>query len=97
MSDRPAYVYMIRLQSGTFYVGSTHDVKARYLAHQQGKASRTTRLDPPVALLYTEPHPDFTTARRRETQLKHWTRAKKEALAQGNLEKLKHLAKRRKP
>jgi predicted GIY-YIG superfamily endonuclease len=48
-----------------------------------------------VALVYSEEHPAFSSARRREAQVKRWTRAKKEALAAGNSAALHSLARRR--
>jgi predicted GIY-YIG superfamily endonuclease len=77
------------------YPGATTDLHRRYQEHVEGKACRTTRLDPPVALAYAEEHPTFAAARRREAQVKRWSRAKKEALASDDLKKLKRLAKRR--
>jgi putative endonuclease len=57
---------------------------------------RTTQLDPPVALAYSEEHATFSEARRREAQVKRWTRAKKEALLAANKSLLHELSKRRK-
>ncbi len=78
-------VYLLRLQSGVLYIGSTLDLEQRLDDHASGRAGRTTLLNPPVALLRVEPCSTFTQARQRETQLKHWTRAKKEALIAGEL------------
>jgi putative endonuclease len=91
------FVYILRLKSGGLYIGVSHDVNKRYAEHCRGKASRTTRLDPPVAIMYTEQFETVIDARRREAQLKHWTRAKKEALIEGDMEKLRSLSKPRKP
>ena len=91
----PAWFYILRLESGALYVGATRDLERRWREHQDGKACRTTRLDPPAELTHSEEFDDFETARRREGQVKRWTRAKKEALAQGDIETLKDLSKRR--
>jgi len=48
--------------------------------HNQGKASRYTRMRTPVELVYKEAHPNKSSARKREIQIKNWSRAKKEAL-----------------
>jgi predicted GIY-YIG superfamily endonuclease len=37
-------------------------------------------------LVYQEEHPTLVEAMRRETQIKGWTKVKKEALVEGNLE-----------
>jgi predicted GIY-YIG superfamily endonuclease len=93
----PAWLYILRLKSGQLYIGSTTDLEQRYKDHCSGKACRTTQLDPPIALLYSEELDTFFDARRREAQVKRWSRGKREALASGDLETLHQLAKRRKP
>ena len=49
-----------------------------------------------ISLDYSESYKSFSEARRREAQLKRWTRAKKEALIEGDMEKLHLLSKPRK-
>ena len=88
-----AWFYILRLRSGTLYPGATKNLEERYKAHLAGRACRTTRLDPPVALVHTEEFKTFSEARKREAQIKRWTRAKKEALVAGDAAKLKELAK----
>ena len=92
----PAYIYILRLVSGNLYIGATEDLNKRYQDHRKGRACRTTSIDPPVGLVYSETYDSFSEARKREAQLKRWTRAKKEALIAGNTEKLRSLAKPRK-
>lgn len=88
-------VYMLLLENGRFYVGSTEDLDRRYQEHLSGKGAKATRESPPVKILYTEDHPDRSSAIKRELQLKNWTHAKKLALAESRLDDLKHLARRR--
>ena len=92
----PAWFYILRLKSGALYVGATTDLNQRYKDHCCGKACRTTSLDPPVAVIYSEELETFSGARRREAQVKRWSREKREALACGDLETLHLLAKRHK-
>ena len=47
------------------------------------------------AILFSESHPDRSSALRRERQLKKWSRAKKLALAGGNLDQLHRLSQRK--
>jgi putative endonuclease len=89
----PAWLYILRLKSGQLYIGSTTDLNRRYKDHCSGKACRTTQLDPPQKLLYSEKRDSFSDARKREAQIKKWSRAKKEALVAGELVKLKELSK----
>jgi len=93
----PAWLYILRLKSGALYIGATTDLHQRYKDHCSGKACRTTSLDPPVALLYSEELETFSDARRREGQVKRWSRGKRDALVSGDLEILHQLAKRRNP
>lgn len=79
----PAWFYILRLRSGVLYPGATSNLDERYKAHLAGNACRTTKLDPPVALVYSEEFETFIDARKREAQIKRWTRAKKEALVKG--------------
>jgi putative endonuclease len=88
-----AYLYILRLKSGGLYIGATTDLKQRYQDHQNGRACRTTKLDPPVKLIYSESLPTFSAARKREAQIKRWSRAKKEALVAGDIVKLQNLSK----
>ncbi|MEW6264454.1 MAG: GIY-YIG nuclease family protein [Thermodesulfobacteriota bacterium] len=92
-----AWFYILRLKSGALYVGATTDLDQRYKDHCSGKGGRTTSLDPPVAPLYYEEFETFSEARQREEQVKRWSRAKREALASGDLATLHQLAKRRRP
>ena len=93
----PAWLYILRLKSGQLYIGSTTDLDQRYKDHCCGKACRTTQLDPPQELLYSEELDSFSHARKREAQIKRWSRGKREALASGDLKTLRELAKRHKP
>ena len=91
----PAWFYILRLRSGTLYPGATKNLEERYKAHIAGKACRTTKLDPPVKVVYSESLPTFSDARKREAQIKRWSRAKKEALVAGDMVKLRNLSKSR--
>jgi len=88
-----AYLYILRLKSGGLYIGATTDLKQRYQDHLNGHACRTTKLDPPKKLVYSESLPTFSDARKREAQIKRWSRTKKEALVAGDIEKLQNLSK----
>lgn len=78
-------VYFLRLRSGGLYIGTSVDLEQRLGDHTSSRACRTTTLDPPVALLHVEVCATFAESRRREAQLKHWSRAKKEALIRGDI------------
>jgi len=90
-----AWFYILRPQSNSLYIGATKDLKRRYTQHCAGSAGRTTALDPPDSIVYSEEHGSFSSARRREPQIKRWSRAKKEALVAGEKDKLRALSKSR--
>jgi len=88
-----AWFYILRLQSGSLYIGATKNLGKRYTEHRASSAGRTTSLDAPVSLVYSEEHESFSKARQREAQVKRWSRAKKEALVAGDKDKLRALSK----
>jgi len=90
-----AWVYFLRLKSGNLYIGATTNLDRRCKEHFAGKACRTTKIEPPVALVYSEIYETYADARKREAQVKRWSRAKKEALISGNMAKLKEISKSR--
>jgi putative endonuclease len=71
------------------------NLEERYKDHLTGKACRTSKVDSPVALVYSEKFETNVEARRREAQVKRWSRAKKEALVSGDMSKLRELSKSR--
>jgi putative endonuclease len=90
-----SFVYILRLHSGAFYVGCSNDAETRFAEHAEGRACRTTAIDAPIAVLFIELQTDFAMARRREAQIKKWSRAKKEALIAGDMDRLKALSRSR--
>jgi predicted GIY-YIG superfamily endonuclease len=95
LSKGSCVVYFLRLRSGILYIGASTDLAQRLDDHTSGQACRTTMLDPPSALLRVEPYSTFAEARQREAQLKRWSRRKKEALACGDLPRLRKLSQSR--
>jgi predicted GIY-YIG superfamily endonuclease len=90
-------VYILRCADDAYYVGSTSDLPGRIERHQKGAGPRFTACRRPVELVYSESHPSMQEARKRERQLKRWSRAKKDALITGDLAALKDLSRRRGP
>jgi putative endonuclease len=76
------FVYIVRAASSTLYIGVTEALDERVTAHNSGKGAEWTKVYKHSVLVYSEIHPTLGSARRREIQLKKWTRAKKEALTQ---------------
>jgi putative endonuclease len=91
-----AWFYILKLRSGKLYSGATNNLEQRYKDHCSGNACRTTQYDSPVAFIHSEEFRSFSDARKREAQIKRWTKAKKEALIAGDLGKLKLLSRSKK-
>jgi predicted GIY-YIG superfamily endonuclease len=83
--------YILRCADNSLYIGETDNLENRVARHREGRGCDFTARRLPVRLVYTEELPDHLTARRRQDQLKRWTRAKKEALISGDLALLKRL------
>jgi len=75
-----AFVYMLECADGSYYVGWTAHLERRVAAHNAGRGSRYTRSRRPVKLVFSEEHPDRSSARRREAALKRLSRRGKAAL-----------------
>jgi tRNA/rRNA methyltransferase len=88
------YTYLLRCSDGHYYVGHTDDLDARIAQHQTGAIPGYTQRRRPVQLIWADRFPDRDSAFAAERQIKGWTRAKKEALARGDWEALRHLARR---
>ncbi len=89
------YVYLLKCSDDSYYTGITSDLSERVESHQNGKYKDSyTSSRRPVQLVFycefTEPQQAIET----EKQIKKWSRAKKEALIQGEFERLPNLAKK---
>ena len=87
------YAYIARQSDGRFYVGiSQLSVPALLRQHAQGRHARHTASRRLLRVEWTEHHPALDAARRREIQLKKWSHAKKQALIDGDMARLKELS-----
>ncbi len=77
------FVYILLCKDSSFYVGLTEDLANRLKEHATGEAALWTKMRRPVKLIYYETHLSLLSARRREKQLKGWTRLKKLKLIAG--------------
>ncbi len=81
-----AFVYILRCSDDSYYVGSTRtSLEARVAEHNAGKYRGHTWNRRPVKLVYHETFANITDAIAAERQLKGWSRAKKEALMNGDM------------
>jgi putative endonuclease len=65
------YVYLLKSNKDNFlYIGSTDNLKKRFVEHNQGK-SQATKFYAPFKLVYYEAYADKYDAASREYKLKH--------------------------
>jgi predicted GIY-YIG superfamily endonuclease len=86
------FVYILKCSDGSYYVGHTEDIKKRVTVHNASKGAQYTAMRTPVALVYQESAASISFAMKRELQIKHWSRAKKEALIRSDRQLLKSLS-----
>ena len=89
-----AYMYILECSDKSLYVGSTRDLERRFAQHNNGEGALYTQSRLPVRLLYFEQFDRVDDAYRREKQVQGWGRAKRLALARGELDRLPPLAKK---
>jgi putative endonuclease len=89
----PWSVYILKCSDCSSYVGHTAHIESRLKAHHCGKGAKHTATRLPVTLVYQEPANSKAVAMKREQQIKHWSKAKKEALIRDDLLSLKKLSK----
>ena len=75
--------YIVRCRDGSLYSGITNDIEHRVKEHNRGAGGKYTFSHRPVTLVYSEEYEDVSEARKRESQIKGWPRAKKERLIVG--------------
>jgi len=74
------FLYILECKNGALYTGITTDVKRRFNEHKMGTGGRYTRAKKVLRIVYTEEHPNRSSASRREAEIKSWRREKKIAL-----------------
>ncbi len=77
------YTYMLQCRDGSYYTGSTQDLRRRVWQYQRGAGAHYTAQRLPVRLVYFETYSRVDIAFKREKQLQGWSRKKKEALMAG--------------
>ena len=86
------YMYILLCNDGSYYTGSTTDLERRMQQHFSGEGANHTKKHPPVKLLYYEEFGRIDEAFYREKQVQGWSRRKKEALINGQHDKLPELS-----
>ena len=71
------YFYIIRCKDQSLYSGITNDLEKRLYKHNSGRGAKYTALRRPVYLVYSEKYDSIDSARKREEQIKRWSKSKK--------------------
>ncbi|MES3032012.1 MAG: GIY-YIG nuclease family protein [Patescibacteria group bacterium] len=78
------YVYIAKSKFGHYYTGISPNPDKRLILHNSGKGSQMAKDQGPFVLVYiSQKFPNKSEARKREVQIKKWTREKKEKLIEG--------------
>ena len=76
--EKEWWFYIIACSDGSLYTGITTDRERRIAEHNDSKkGAKYTRNRRPVDLVYSEMHPDRSTASKREYEIKKLSRAEK--------------------
>lgn len=71
------FVYLLQCGDDSIYTGITLDVERRFSEHKHGTGGHFTRAKKVKRILYTEQHPNKSSALKREAEIKSWRREKK--------------------
>lgn len=84
--DKIYYVYILRCNDTTLYVGSTSDVIRRLHQHNHAKGgAHYTKIRRPVTLQYCEEFSTYAKSRAREAEIKRLSRTEKLGLIAANV------------
>lgn len=79
------FVYILECGDRSLYTGITNDLKRRFEQHKNKEGGHYTSSKQVVKVVYTEEHPNRSSALKREAEIKSWRREKKLALIQFGL------------
>ena len=74
------FFYLARCSDNSLYSGSCVNVQRREDCHNSGKGAKYTRSRRPVKIVYSEEFESLSEAKKREAQVKSFSRIEKEKL-----------------
>jgi len=92
LNKMKGWMYILKCCNDKFYTGSTNNLEVRLNQHQKGVGAKFTKSHLPVKLVYFEEFDSIYKAFYREKQIQNWSHHKKQALIDGDIEKLKALS-----
>jgi predicted GIY-YIG superfamily endonuclease len=87
------WTYLLRCVDGRYYAGHTDNLELRIAQHQSGITGGFTLHRRPVTVLWSQEFSSRYEVLSAEWQIKGWSRAKKEALVDGDWDEISRLAK----
>ncbi len=87
------WIYILQCSDGSYYTGHTENLEIRLASHQSGNVISYTSTRLPVKLMFSQALTTREEAISAERQIKGWSRAKKEAMMQGDWQRVSELAK----
>lgn len=93
---KKSFVYILLCTDNTYYTGVTSNLEQRIIRHQTGyypNSYTSSRL--PVELVFYAEFTDINIAIQKEKQIKNWSKAKKNALINGEYLTLVNLTKKK--
>ena len=92
---KQSYVYILKCSDSTYYKGLTSNLTQRMFRHEVGYFPDCyTFKRQPLSLVFYCEFTDINLAFEKEKQIKKWSKAKKEALINGDYDNLVNLAKK---
>ena len=82
MPAKKFYTYILLTINNKFYCGYTDDLEKRFENHLNGKASKFTRANKPVKIVYSKEYLTKSEAMKEEYRIKKLTRCQKDKLIQ---------------
>ncbi|PIR54198.1 hypothetical protein COU75_02080 [Candidatus Peregrinibacteria bacterium CG10_big_fil_rev_8_21_14_0_10_42_8] len=76
----PHYFYLARCSDNSLYSGTCVNLEEREALHNAGKGAKYTRAKGPVTFIYHEEFETLSEARKREAEVKKWSKQQKEEL-----------------
>ena|SRR5690606_41379028 len=96
MKTHHYFVYILKCSDNTYYTGVTNNIERRLIEHQNGEEPKCyTYKRRPVELKFYAEFSNIENAIEKEKQIKKWSRAKKEALIDGDYDLLPSLSKKK--
>jgi putative endonuclease len=92
LGEMKGYMYILLCSNSQYYTGSTNDLNRRIAEHQNGEGANFTKKHLPIKLVYYEEFDRIDDAFYREKQVQGWSRKKKEALINGDSNRLPALS-----